>query len=319
MMRPSLTLLALMAAGCVGEAEFQPGSMPARPGQPDGDGPVQVGTFQGLSKGLPAAKLGGTAQYDGALFAVASEGLYRLANGTSTWEPVELGVKATSVTRIDTSVWVTWADGAAGGLFRLALGDDAFAKVEGAPSAPSYAVIKKGSELLLATSSGLLVSQDRGASWSVRSTAALFQKAVSALVASSAATRMFALQDGKLWYSDDAGSSWSAGLVGGEVAAVGAEGAYALLQTSAGTLRSDNYGNTFHAIDLGAKAQAFAASGKRAFAGTMNGMRVSDDGGATWRDASAGLPAGAPVMQLFVAGAALVASTGEAVYVASVQ
>lgn len=316
MMRPSLTLLLL--AACVGEAEFQLGAGPIAPEPvlPDGEQPVQVGTFRGLSEGLPPARLGGTAQLDGALYAVASEGLYRLPTGSKTWEPVALGgSKATSVTRLDTALWVTTLDG----VWRLGLGDDAFARIAGSPAAPSYALVKKGSELLLATSSGLLASSDRGATWSSRSSLAPFTAAVSALVASPAATRIFALQGSKLWHSDDAGATWASGLVGGEVKAIGAEAEIVLLQTSNGALRSENYGNTFYPLDVGATAQSFAASGRRAFAGTMTGMRVSDDSGKTWRDSSAGLPTGVPVMQLFLAGGSLVASTGQAVYVAQVQ
>lgn len=318
MMRPALTLLVLVLSGCVGEAEFQLGGAPVTPEPvlPGGEKPVQVGTFQGLSEGLPPARLGGTAQLDGALYAVASEGLYRLPTGSKTWEAVALGTsKATSVSRLDTALWVTTLDG----VWRLGLGDDAFGRVAGSPFVASHALVRKGSELLLATSSGLLASSDRGATWTTRSTAAPFTAAVTALVASPAATRIFALQGTKLWHSDDAGATWASGLVGGEVKAIGAEAEVVLLQTSNGALRSENYGNTFYPLDVGATAQSFAASGKRAFAGTMMGMRVSDDSGKTWRDSSAGLPAGVPVMQLFLAGGSLVASTGDAVYVATVQ
>ncbi len=318
MMRPLLTLCALAATGCVGEAEFQlapTGAAPDEPGQP-GDRPVQVGTFEGLSEGLPATRLAGTAQFDGALYAVAGDGLYKLASGSHRWETVALGGKATSVTRVDTALWVTASDGAR--LYKLSFGDDAFAAVASAPAASAYALLKKGSELLLATGAGLMASSDRGATWAEKTTDAPFNGPV-VLVASAAATRIFALAGTVLWHSDDAGATWSSGLIGGEVKAIGAEAEFALVQTSTGCLRSDNYGNTFHPIDLGATAQTFAATGKRAFAGTMMGLRVSDDSGKTWRDSSSGLPQGAPVMQLFLAGGTLVASTGQAVYVAQLQ
>src|SRR5262245_28546353 len=116
MMRPLLTLLApvaLAVAGCVGEAEFQlsPGVVPSELALPTtGPKPVQVGTFEGLSEGLPGARLNGTAQLDGALYTVASDGLFRLATGSRRWEPVTLGSKATSIVRIDSVVWVTAAD-----------------------------------------------------------------------------------------------------------------------------------------------------------------------------------------------------------------
>ncbi|MBL8952516.1 MAG: hypothetical protein JNK82_17180 [Myxococcaceae bacterium] len=317
MMRPLLTLLALTCTvGCVGEAEYQPGSAPREPEPTDPSQPVQVGTFEGLSEGLPAGHLGGTAQFDGALYAVASEGLYRLPSGSKQWQAVALGAKATSVTRIDTALWVTASDGAR--LYKQALGDDDFSPVTTAPAAAAFALLKKGSQLLLATQTGLMASSDRGATWVSKTVAAPFDGPV-VLVASPAATRVFALAGSVLWHSDDTGATWSSGLVGGEVTAISAEAEFALVQTSNGALRSDNYGNTFRPLDLGAKAQSFAASGSRAFAGTMTGMRVSDDSGLTWRDASNGLPAGTPVMQLFLAGGSLVASTGQAVYVATVK
>jgi len=319
MLRPLLTLLALGGLGCVGEAEFQlaPGqAMEPEPALPDASRPVQVGTFEGLSEGLPAAKLGGTAQFDGALYAVAGTGLYKLSTGSRRWETVELNATATSVARIDTALWVTASDGAR--LYKLALGDDRFTPVATAPAAPAYALLKKGSVVLLATASGLMASADRGATWVTKTVEAPFNGPV-ALVASPAALRTFALAGTVLWHSDDSGATWSTGLIGGEVKAISAEAEFALVQTSAGTLRSENYGNTFRPLDLGATAQSFAASGTRAYAGTMMGMRVSDDSGKTWRDSSNGLPAGAPVLQLFLAGGTLVASTGQAVYVAQLK
>lgn len=313
MMRPWITLL-LLLVGCVGEAEFQLGPpVGLEPELPDGPKPVQVGTFQGMSEGLPPARLGGTAQFDGALYTVAGDALYRLPAGSKAWEPVSLGgARATSVQRIDTALWVTTLDG----VFRQTLADDALVRLA---TVPAHALVKKGSELLLASGMGLMASSDRGATWTLRNAAPIFMRPVTALVASAAAVRMFAVVDSKLWHSDDAGATWNTGLVGGDIKAIGAEAAFVLLQTSSGALRSENYGNTFHPLDVGATAQTFATAGQRAFAGTMSGLRVSDDAGKTWREASAGLPSGTPVVQLFLAGASLVASTGDAVYVAQVQ
>src|SRR5262245_54186590 len=109
MMRPLLTL-GLLLVGCVGEAEFQLQTQgtPSKPsgtsGTPGIEHPVQVGQFQGMSDGLPAARLSGTAQFDGALYAVSMDGLYRLTSGASRWEAVPLSGPASSVRRIDTTL-----------------------------------------------------------------------------------------------------------------------------------------------------------------------------------------------------------------------
>jgi hypothetical protein len=131
---------------------------------------------------------------------------------------------------------------------------------------------------------------------------------------------MFAVDaQGTLHFSDDSGATWSTGLVNGVVSAIAATGPYVLVQTAAGTVRSSNYGNTFHPLDVGSASSMFVLSGERAFAGTAGGLRVSIDGGATWTDANNGLPAGSAVTQLFLSGAALLASTGSGVYVAQLQ
>lgn len=324
-MKRHLLTLPFIMMGCVGEAEWA-----LAPGEGPGSKPgVMMVAFQGLSDGLPAQPaLAGTAQLDGTLYAVANGQLYALSNGMNRWSQVENMLKAsehaTSVARLDLSIYLTAADGAGhGGLYRLSISDDAFARVAGAPDKEVYAIVKKDGALLMTTPGALLVSKDQGATWTVRSSDPIFTSGVSALVASPSALRMFAVVSGKLWHSDDSGATWSDGQINGlgngQVTAIQAAGAYVLLQTDAGTLRSDNYGNTFHAVDVGGTVGAFAISGLHAFAGTGSGLRVSEDGGATWVDASRGLPAGSAVRQLYLSGGALVASTGEAVYVAQVQ
>jgi hypothetical protein len=311
-MHRALLITAGAFCGCVGEADWAIGSAGGLPIDDPSNPAVHVGAFHGLSGGLPAeASLAGTAQLDGVLYTVANGGLYRLPSGLNQWELVAVPSSATSVTRIETAIWVTAGDG----VYRLGFADDAFARVS---SQPGTQLVKKGSELLMATASGLMASSDRGASWTLRSTHALFAQ-VTALVASPAAVRMFALSDKVLWQSDDAGASWSSGLVAGDVTAVDAAAEFVLVQSASGALRSDNYGNTFHAVQVGSDARAFAIAQRQAFAGTMSGLRVSDDSGLSWRDSNDGLPAGSAVLQLFLSGSSLVASTGSGVYVAQVQ
>src|SRR5581483_8947537 len=90
--------------------------------------------FTGLSEGLPASpSLAGTAQLDGTLYAIANDGLYSLATGASKWDTVAVmktGERATSVVRIDNSVYMTTS----GGLYRQSLNDVAFSAVAGAPA-----------------------------------------------------------------------------------------------------------------------------------------------------------------------------------------
>jgi hypothetical protein len=309
----------------VGEADWAlaPSGSPTGPTEPGQPAAPSV-AFQGLSDGLPSQpSLAGTAQLDGTLYAVANDGLYALASGASKWDSVAVmktGERATSVSRIDSAIYMTSSDGAGhGGLYRRSLSDGTFTAVAGAPSVECYALVKKDSELLMTTSGALLASADSGATWTPRSSAAIFSNAVSVLVASPAALRIFMVVSGALYYSDDAGASWSNGLITGQVTAISANGAYVLVQTSAGAVRSDNYGATFHPVDIGGTAASFALSGERAYAGTATGLRLSTDGGATWMDAGNGLPAGTAVTQLFLAGSALVATTGQGIYVAQVQ
>jgi hypothetical protein len=322
MVRHLLTL-SLILSGCVGEADWvlaPGGDQPTGPTGPTGPSVA----FQGLSEGLPSSpSLAGTAQLDGTLYAVANDGLYALPSGSSKWTQVDVmqtGERATSITRIDTAIYMTTSDGAGhGGLYRRSLADDTFTAVAGAPNEESYALLKKDGELLMTTTGALLASSDSGATWKVRSTAALFASPVTQLVASPAALRMFVVVSGALYHSDDSGATWSDGIIQDQIVAISAAGQYVLVQTASGTVRSDNYGNTFHPVDIGGSAATFVISGQQAFAGTTTGLRASGDAGATWKDANNGLPAGTAVTQLFLSGGALVASTGAGVYVAQLQ
>ena len=216
------------------------------------------------------------------------------------------------MTRVELALYITTSEG----LLRLDWSDTLATRLPAAPKSAS-ALLKKGSELLVATSSGLFASKDKGLTFTLRSGAALFAQPLKALVGSAAAARIFAAaQTGGLYFSDDSGASWNLGLVDGDVQALGAAGAFVLVQTSTGTHRSDNYGTTFHPIAVGAQPLGFGFSGTRAVAGTMGGVRVSDDGGKVWRDGNEGLPAAAQVSSVWVAGPAVVAATANQVFVA---
>lgn len=312
---PLVVLLSGLALlGCVGEAEWalEPTATPG-PNMVPVEERSKMTSFQGLSSGLPAnAAPQGIAHLDGTVYLVVDGQLFSLASGAKSWSALTLSLaateKVTSVTRVDLSLFITTTEG----LVRLDWGEMVAARLAAGPKA-SVALVKKGTELLVATSSGLFASKDKGMTFALRSSQPL-----KALVSSSAAQRIFAASGtGALLFSDDAGATWTGGLVAGEVKALSAAGEFVLVQTAtAGTLRSDNYGNTFHATTVGAQPLGFGFSGKRAFAGTMSGVRVSDDGGKVWRDGNEGLPPASQVSSLWVAGPAVVAATATQLFVA---
>lgn len=309
---PLLSGLALL--GCVGEAEWQlepsgenaPAAVPTAPEERS-----KLTSFQGLSSGLPAnANPAGIAHLDGTVYLVVDGALFSLPTGAKAWTQVALelavGERVTSVTRVDLALLIATSEG----LLKQEFGDEKATRVANAPKG-AVAVVKKGSELLAATPSGVFASKDRGTTFTVRST-----RAFSALVASAASARMFAVDAGGLVFSDDVGATWKSGLVEGQVKALSAAGEFVLVETTAGAQRSDNYGTTFHPVTIGAQALGFGFSGKKAFAGTMTGVRVSDDGGKSWRDGNEGLPAATQVKSVWVAGPAVIAATPTQVFVA---
>ncbi len=314
-------VLSSVLLGCAGEAEWS--LVEGRPSQPapavtapPAQERAKMTSFQGLSMGLPSsAAPRGIAHLDGTVYLVIDGQLFSLASGAKAWSAVVLPLapaeRVTSVTRVDLSLYLTTTDG----LFRLVWGEAAAVRLPAPKN--GWALVKKGGELLLATSAGLFASKDKGQSFTLRSAGAPFSGPGLALVASAAAQRIFAAgAGGGLFFSDDAGERWTSGLVAGEVRAVAASGAYVLVETAAGTLRSDNYGNTFHPASVGAPPAGFGFSGPRAFAGTLGGVRISDDGGKSWRDGNDGLPAATQVRSVWVAGPAVVAATATEVFVA---
>jgi|CXWL01.1.fsa_nt_gi hypothetical protein len=334
-MRTFLTVSVLaLTSGCFGEAEWLIGD-----GQPNGESTeptreIRLNQFEDFSAGLPAQPVVlSAAALDGVLFALVKDGagkanLFQLPSRAAAWEGVALPTTGTErptfITRIDFSLVVTAADSSGkGGLFGFSLGDDAWKKL----SAPNYAgsfLLKRGSEWLWATTQGLQASNDRGATWTKRSASnvALFAQPVRRLVASPAATRLFAVgASGALSHSDDAGASWGQGLAKGDVTAMVALGPFVIAETANdSSARSDNYGGTFHPLSMGAKVLSFATLGNtKLVAATAGEVRTSEDGGATWTTMPVGLPTGSVLSSLSQAGSALLASTNGKLFVAQME
>ena len=343
MIRPLLAMLCVVLTGCVGEvSETGAATEAPTPGVPT----VRVTGWREVSAGLPpTASVRSMAHFNGTVYAVAgAEGateLFALDEGQDLWRQLdsktELGIndsseRVQSVVRIDLAIYVTTANTAAGtgGVYRLELGADRFASVP-APAQAASALLKKGSTLLLALGGkapGLYASTDRGATWQLRadpSRAPFLAHPIRSLVSSPSAQRIFATGEvtsgfGGLYASDDEGATWTPSPLRGEVRAITAGGAVALVDlTVDGPQRSDNYGNTWHPVSaLANEARTFLIVGDRAFAGTAAGVRASADTGQTWTDASEGLPS-VEVQGLYLAGNALYSSTALQVFVASVS
>jgi len=314
----------LVLSACSGEASWTLADAPA--GGPEGGAgggaaaSTRLSTFQGLSDGLPAdAAPQALAQLDGKLYLSTAAGVFSLPSTGRTWAaealPLRSGEQVTSLARVDLSICVTTTQG----LWVRAYTDEAFTLVASAP-AGAFGLAKKAGELFLATSSGLHVSTDKGATWKRRFSGAPFTTTSGQFVAAAAQARLFVVDAaGKVWSSDDDGATWETGVITGTVKTLSAGGPVVLAMTATQTLRSDNYGNTFHPVSTDWSPLAVAVTPSWAFAGTMNGVRVSDDGGATWRDGSAGLPASSEVRALFTAGNALLAHAKGTIYLASVE
>jgi hypothetical protein len=237
--------------------------------------------------------------------------------------PLGTGEAPTSLQRLDNGLLLTSASATKGGLYARPWDGD-WARVGSSPQAPSWQLVKKGAELLLATTGGLFAAPTLAGPWVRRSasTTATFSHAATALVAASAQQRLFAAgdpgwQQAELASSNDLGATWTTGLAKGDVRALAAAGAYVYVEVSTdGTLRSDNYGGTFKPMPapVGASVKAFLVVDARVYAGTAAGLRTSDDNGVTWADDLHGLPAGIGVNGLFVAGSLLVADTAAGPY-----
>jgi hypothetical protein len=338
---PLFAALCLASTGCVGEADFQlapSGADPANKTAPGPGGALRLTSFSNLSAGLPVQlDLTSMAHFDGTVYALASTGgateLYSLSSGATAWSKAGPAMRGAErpvlVVRFDLAVYLAAADSASGtgSLWRLELGDDVWRRLSGAPDLAPSALLKKSGELLVAYSGsagGLFASADDGLTWKRRAApsgnSAFLASPVRRLVSSPASPRLFAGTKTGLYTSDNAGATWTAAPIRGEVLSLDASEAFVLAEVAlGGTQRSDNYGNTWHpVVGLGGPARCFFLAGARSFAGTATGVKLSDDGGANWRDSSAGLPSATDVHGLYLAGTSLFASTAGPVYVAQV-
>jgi hypothetical protein len=334
--RAALLVAAACLVACTGEVLDPPDG---GAGQTDAGAVADAGhvlplnTFTLRATGWPSGKrVVGAALLDNVLYAACDAGVFALPLTDTGWQavtvPLGAGEAPTSLQRLDNALLLTSASTTKGGLYSRPW-DGAWARVTSSPQAASWQVVKKGAELLLATTGGLFAATGLTSPWVRRSAAgtATFAHAATTLVAASAQQRLFAAgdpgwQQGELATSNDLGATWTTGLAKGDVRALGAAGAYVYVEVSTdGTLRSDNYGGTFKPMPapVGTSVKAFLIVDARVYAGTAGGVRTSDDNGATWADDAHGLPVGTGVNGLFLAGSLLLADTAAGPYLVQLQ
>ncbi len=320
--------LALFLTGWTGLVDPLDSGAPADDAGVDAGPPIIVlPNFTLRSDGWPTGEpLLGAALLDGVLYAASPSGLHALPLTQTTWQPVATpdGGAPTSLQRLGTTLVATVGSGTGKGVWTKTVDTD-WLELGTAPTAPAWALTRRGTEYLLATSKGLYAASDLTASFGRRTSAttAPFTGSVEALVAGVGQQRLFALADGGLFFSDTAGSTWAAGPVSGQVTTLTASGAYAFaaLAADGGELRSDNYGATFKPMPtpVGAPVAALLFDQNRVWAGTNAGLVTSDDLGMTWAADTHGLPAGLAVRQVVVAGSLLVVDTPNGPYVTQFQ
>ncbi len=339
-----LVMIAVMCGAC-GEAQLDQlnhggGSKKVEPAPMH---PVGVGAFAEVSAGWPAAaEVAAMAHFNGILYAVVRSGgtrsLQALAEGATQWKPVALGLapseEVVSVVKVDLAIYVSAGNDTAGtgGLYRLDIASDQFTRLGTLPSGAPSALVKRGSQLLVAVSGvegGVFASSDRGASWTRRASNegenGFLRRPVRQFAAAAAAQRIFATGEiashfGGLYFSDDDGAHWRAAPISGDVLALHAASELMLVDVTVdGPQRSDNYGATFHPAVGVNGAQSFLISDSLSYAGTAQGLKVSADRGLTWAASGEGLPAGAEVSDLYLAGTQLFTVTPGRVFVAGLQ
>lgn len=327
----SALLFSLLLAACSGTA-----------GEPDaGTGPVDAGLFDAgpqpirytrytrRAQGWPTgARVRGAAVLDNVLFVASDQGLHALPATDTTWTPVATpltgDLKPTSLQRVDQSLVLTAAGATGGGLYRKPYDGD-WATLSAAPAAPTWLLVRKSADWLLATTGGLFAATALEGPWIRRSAAntTLFGQPVTRFAAAPAQQKLFgAGETGGLFESADLGVSWTAAAPTGTVEALAASGAWVLVSTSVGgQQRSDNYGNTFKVATapIGDGVLVYVAQGTRFWAGGSGGLKRSDDNGATFTDSSDGLPAGTPVLGLFFAGSYALVDTPDGPFLNQVE
>ena len=220
---------------------------------------------------------------------------------------------------------MTAAGATTGGLYVKTFDTD-WAQVTAAPSTPTWRLVKKSADWLLATTGGLYTATALAGAVDAaqrRQHARSSLQPVTRFVAAPAQQKLFAAgATGGLFESIDLGATWTASAPRGTVDAIAATGAFVVVSTSIdGQQRSDNYGNTFRpaTTPITDGVLLYVAQGTRFWAGGNGGLKSSDDNGVTFADNSAGLPAGTAVRALFFAGSYSVVDTPDGPYVNQVE
>ena len=318
---------ALALLGCEGTAGEPDGGSPLRvDAGPFDAGPqvIEYDRFTLRTTGWPTgAQVRGAAVLDNVLFVASDQGLLSLAATETRWVPVTTplmgGQKPTSLNRVDQSLVMTAAGTSSGGLYVKPY-DGTWAQVPAAPPNPSWLLLKKSTDYLLATTGGLYASATLAGPWVRRSNAntPLFTAPLARLVAAPAQQKLFASAvNGPLFESVDLGATWTAHSLRGAVEALAASGPVVLVSTAMdGQQRSDNYGSTFRpaAMPIAEGVLLYAAEGTRLYAGGNGGLKTSGDNGLTFTDDSDGLPVGTTVRALFFAGSYVIVDTLQGPY-----
>jgi hypothetical protein len=318
--------LTLLLTGCTGLVDQPDASTSTDDAGVDAGPPIiALAAFTLRSDGWPTGEpLLGAALLDNVLYAASASGLRALPLTQTAWQPVSTpdGGRPSSLQRLGTTLVATVGSGTGKGVWTKTV-DTEWLELSGAPAAPAWALTRRGTEYLLATSKGLYAANDLASSWGRRTAAAPFTGVVDALVAGVGQQRLFAIADGGLTFSDSAGATWAGGLVTGQVTTLSGSGAYvfAARQADAGELRSDNYGATFKPMPtpVGAPVAALLFDQSLVWAGTSAGLETSDDLGVSWSADTHGLPAGLAVRRVVVAGSLLVVDTADGPYVTQFQ
>lgn len=318
-----------LLAGCVGTAmEPDAGAPPRDGGQlmfDAGPPPIKYTSYTLRTEGWPSgARVRGAAVLDNVLFVASDQGLLSLDATQTQWvtvsTPLTGDMKPTSLDRVDQTLVMTAAGASSGGLYLMPF-DGEWAQVTAAPSTPSWQLVKKSTDYLLATTGGLFSATALAGPWVRRSVVntALFAAPLAQLVAAPAQTKIFAWGlGGPLFESTDTGRNWVASAPQGPVEAFAAAGAFVLVSTGVdGQQRSDNYGSTFRpaANPISGGVLLYAVQGTRFWAGGNDGLRSSDDNGVTFTENSDGLPTGTPVRALFFAGSYSIADTPDGPFI----